>query len=123
MKILFVEDEQVLLDLYVLEFSTNFPHAQCFQARDGIEALECMKENEISLIITDGKMPKMNGIDLARTVRQMDNKIPLILVTGYIYEYDQVVHEGIFSKIFDKPIDFDDFLAQMAEFLPVQPLS
>jgi len=54
-------------------------------AGDGEEALEMFRahQNQISLVITDVVMPVMGGVDLARSIRLLDKKMPIIFVTGY----------------------------------------
>ncbi len=55
-----------------------------FEADDGLTALEVMKNEEIDLIISDWNMPKMNGLDLLKTARGMEQykKVPFLMVTA-----------------------------------------
>ncbi len=54
------------------------------EADDGLTALEVMKSEEIDLIISDWNMPKMNGLDLLKTARGMEQykKVPFLMVTA-----------------------------------------
>jgi CheY-like chemotaxis protein len=52
-------------------------------ARNGHEALERLSAAQFDLIVTDYKMPKMNGIDLIREVRATGGRIPVILLSGF----------------------------------------
>ncbi|MCE2617641.1 MAG: hybrid sensor histidine kinase/response regulator transcription factor [Phocaeicola sp.] len=53
-------------------------------AEDGVDALEKMKENEVTLIVSDWMMPRMDGIELCRKIRadQTISHIPFILLTA-----------------------------------------
>jgi DNA-binding NtrC family response regulator len=52
-------------------------------ARNGFEALRLLKEHEVDCCFTDINMPEMNGLDLAERIHQMDNTLPVIVMTGY----------------------------------------
>ena len=121
MKVLIVEDEISLLELFVLEFELFFPEIECFKASNGLEALRLTEEHDFQLIITDGKMPVMSGVEFARKVKSKNRNTLLVLVTGYIYEYDHVQKEQLFHKIFDKPIEFDRFFGEVSALISVQP--
>ena len=56
------------------------------KGNDGQEGLEVFQENRKKLwgIFVDAKMPRMNGLDLAKEVRKADPKLPIILVTAYL---------------------------------------
>jgi YesN/AraC family two-component response regulator len=59
------------------------------EARDGEEALRLAREfsNEISLIITDVTMPRMNGVALANAVSEFSPATPIILMSGQSEEF------------------------------------
>jgi YesN/AraC family two-component response regulator len=52
-------------------------------AADGIEAMNILKDTKIDLIITDVRMPNMNGIELCKVIKSMDNlaHIPVLMLT------------------------------------------
>jgi len=52
-------------------------------AGDGVVALEKLKENSISLVISDLKMPRMDGVSLMTRMHQLYPDIPVIVITGY----------------------------------------
>ncbi len=120
MKVLFVEDEKVLLDLYLIEFEAVFPQIQCCGAADGIEALKILEKEEINLIITDGRMPNMDGVELAEAVKKHYSNIPIILITGQIENLEVIKLNGLFLKVFNKPVDLDRFFEELSTLLPIQ---
>ena len=54
------------------------------EASDGVDALKCMQENQVDLVITDLKMPNMDGFDLIRHLRgdEKTELLPIIMLTG-----------------------------------------
>lgn len=52
-------------------------------ARSGEEGLELFRRSAFDLVITDFKMPGMNGIELIRQVRTLRPEVPVILISGY----------------------------------------
>ncbi len=52
-------------------------------AKEGAEALEQFARAKFDLLITDYKMPRMNGLDLIRKVRELNSNLPIILISGY----------------------------------------
>src|SRR5579859_553947 len=53
------------------------------EAEDGEKALETIKAKHVDLIITDIKMPKMDGMALLRMIREIDTEIVVIIMTAY----------------------------------------
>jgi two-component system, response regulator YesN len=78
-------------------------------AQNGQEVMEIIKNQQADLLLTDISMPEMSGIELLKTINQIDNKPMVILISGYDdFEYAK---EGIKNNAFDyilKPIDYDE---------------
>lgn len=78
-------------------------------AQNGQEVMEIIKNQQVDLLLTDISMPEMSGIELLKTLNQIDNKPIVILISGYDdFEYAK---EGIKNNAFDyilKPIDYDE---------------
>lgn len=79
--ILVVDDEAVIRDgiQRVLE-GDRFDIETCMS---GHTAIERMQQKEYGLVITDLKMPEMNGIEVLKAVKALQPDIPVILITGY----------------------------------------
>lgn len=75
-------------------------------AWNGIEALEIIREKRPDIVITDIKMPVMNGIELIRKAKEIDPAIVFIVLSGYgEYEFtSQAMEEGIRHYVL-KPCD------------------
>lgn len=82
-RLLLVEDNEELLYLMRRILSK---HYNVLTAKNGIEALEVMKEYEADIIVSDVMMPEMDGLELCRVVKgNLDTShIPIILLTAKI---------------------------------------
>ena len=88
LKILVVDDESRMRKL-VKDFLTK-KNFQVLEAGDGEEAMDIFyKEKNIALIILDVMMPKINGWDVCREVRET-SKVPIIMMTAKIDESDEL---------------------------------
>jgi two-component system NtrC family response regulator len=74
-------------------------------AKNGIEALEKLKTNSVNLIITDEKMPDLNGMELLLEVKKTHQNTPVILITAYgsVSLAVEALKKGAFY-FFEKPI-------------------
>lgn len=78
-------------------------------ANSGTEALEILKKKKIHLVLTDLKMPGMNGLELIREARKMKNKTRFIMMTAYgeIETYLDAINIGAFDYL-NKPMELND---------------
>ena len=79
--ILIVDDEQDLCE--VLALSLSDLGYKVFTAKDGENALRVFKEVKPSIVLTDIRMPGMDGIELLQKVKQEDSDIEVIMITGH----------------------------------------
>ncbi|HHT9106654.1 MAG TPA: response regulator [Candidatus Wujingus californicus] len=80
-RILLVEDDKNQLLLYKQELTLEGYNV--ITARDGIEAVDRVKEEKPDLIIMDINMPKMNGIESLGKILSEEKNIPVIIHTAY----------------------------------------
>jgi DNA-binding NtrC family response regulator len=102
-KILFVDDEPKILESLELVFR-DMPIRI---ATSGEEALKIMQSEEIGVIVSDQRMPKMLGVDLLREVRRLSPLTIRILLTGYS-DLEQVIdsiNSGEVYRYINKPWD------------------
>lgn len=84
MKVLVVEDEEMIRKGIVL--AVDWAAMDCVvvgEAANGVEALEAVERLNPSLIITDLKMPRMDGIEMLRCLRERGNHVYVIILTAY----------------------------------------
>ncbi|QKJ23676.1 response regulator transcription factor [Poseidonibacter lekithochrous] len=80
-KLLYVEDEALIRENAVEYLSRYFDNV--YEAKDGIEALELVREVKPHIIITDINMPNLNGLELAKEIRREDKKTQIIIATAH----------------------------------------
>ena len=82
-RVLLVEDEAITADI-TAEVLRCCSFDDIVQAENGVEALSLMQESgpEIELIVTDLRMPKMDGVEFLRHLSEIDRTIPVILLSG-----------------------------------------
>jgi len=81
--ILFVDDEETILEIAAEHFQNQGYHV--LTAKNGREAVKTLEKagQEISCCFTDINMPEMDGLELAEYLRNFDNTIPVVIMTGY----------------------------------------
>lgn len=79
--ILVVDDEAKMRRL--LEIMLTQMDYEVLQASDGIEAVYEVAKNTVDLVITDLRMPRLDGLGLLQHLREQNNDIPVIVVTAY----------------------------------------
>lgn len=106
--LLLVEDNEELL--YLMERILS-RHYHVLIAKDGLEALDIIKDNEIDIIISDVMMPEMDGLELCRTLKSNleTSHIPIILLTAKNTAEDRIEcynagADGYISKPFELKI-------------------
>ena len=88
-------------------------------AADGVEALEKLKESKPSLILSDIMMPRMNGYQLCRKIKNEaeSSKIPVILLTAKGQESDKYWgDESGCNGYITKPFEMDELLNKVAKY-------
>ncbi len=79
--ILVVDDEPEVLRLFKRILSTE--SAQVLAAQTGTQALGIARKTRLDLVILDVKLPDVSGTEVLRRLRQIDDGVPVIMVTSY----------------------------------------
>jgi DNA-binding NtrC family response regulator len=103
--ILVVDDEADLRDLLVEEIQSL--SYQTTQATNGVDAFEKLSSGpKIDVVLTDINMPKMNGLDLLKKIRESKSNVPVIILTGYGDAEKTIVAKKLGAfEFLDKPYD------------------
>ena len=107
--ILVVDDEPLLLKLVGEWFESVA--GKVLIVGDGVQAMEVLAENEIDLIVTDVRMPVMNGISLLKEVKaKQGRKSHVIFITGFADIEARDAYDLGAEAILEKPFQFGDLL-------------
>lgn len=82
--VLYIEDDQDTLKVYTDFLQRRFENV--LTAQNGKEALEKYAHNDIDLVITDIRMPDMNGPEFIHALRKTDKETPIIVLSAYSNE-------------------------------------
>jgi len=108
MKILLVDDD--FSSIVALTNLLERDHSLVI-ASNGADALDIFRGNDFDLVITDIKMPKLNGIELLRAIRNTGKKSHVIMVTGYPrHEHLKDAENLRTYAIFSKPLNVNNFM-------------
>jgi CheY-like chemotaxis protein len=82
LRILLVDDDPILREFAIVHLSSET--AEVHTAADGVEALEFLGQSGVDVILLDLEMPKMDGFDVLRRLRDQPKtaELPVIVVTG-----------------------------------------
>src|SRR3954462_14009434 len=108
-RVLIAEDETIIrLDLAQMLERAGFE--VCAQARDGVEAVDLAVSERPGLAVLDGKMPRLDGIEAARRIRD-ERPIPIVMLTAYGQDelVSRAVEAGVFGYLV-KPFRQQDLL-------------
>jgi DNA-binding NtrC family response regulator len=115
--ILVVDDELLIRDLLYDFFSEQ--GWDIVVAESGDRALELLKEKNIDVVLTDIKMPEMDGLSLVSHVKQTHPDIPIVVMTGYP-SVDSAV-AALRSKVADyvvKPFNINQLFKLIEQQIP-----
>lgn len=100
--VLVVDDEQSLLEVIADELQEHF--STVITTDRATKAIEIIKQQKIDCVITDYKMPEMNGLEFIAYLQKNNPDLPVILLTGNGSnpEVIKAIEEGLFDYL-DKP--------------------
>ncbi|MGM0876516.1 MAG: response regulator transcription factor [Bacillota bacterium] len=121
MEILLVDDEEYVLDYLeeTIEWST-FGVERIHKSFSVDEALDITNQVNISIVITDIRMPEKSGLELLQTLRQRKPDIKVILLSGYSeFEYAKIALKNGATDYLLKPILEEDLIESIKKVLIV----
>jgi CheY-like chemotaxis protein len=119
-KILVVEDEPD--SLKILRYFLSHEGYESAGAKDGVEAMELLAQSRFDLVLSDVKMPRLDGVALAKHLISAMPITPIFLMSGYdLDNLDTVLRLGI--PCLSKPLSLDQLLSQIQKVLGHQEQS
>ncbi len=110
-QILVVDDEEEFRQLVV----KTLPAVTVLEAADGQEALDIVQEEKLNLVITDVRMPNMDGFGLLTQLRSQFSNLPVFAVSGFMDATE--VEEHDFDGFIAKRLDLGEFQARVQEII------
>jgi len=113
---LIVEDEDLMRDYLAAKLSELCPEWEAAAtASDGMEAVERLAHERFDAVLTDIRMPGMDGLELARFIRHNDADMPILILSGYD-EFDYA-RSAVRLNVFDyllKPLNESELSAALS---------
>jgi two-component system response regulator FlrC len=87
-------------------------------AEDPEDALKVLKDASVSMIVTDMKMPKMDGLEFIKVVREQIGNLPVLVITGHatVENAVEVMKEGVCDYLM-KPFSFDSLTSTIESIM------
>jgi len=103
-KILYVDDDFLNFMLFEVLFKDKFV---VFIAPNVKKGLDIFNKNDISVVITDQKMPEMSGVKFLKEVIKKNSNTLRIIHSGYLHneEVEEGIKEGVVNYFLDKPLN------------------
>ena len=81
--VVYIDDEEDLCDVFSLRFERHGAKIECFS--NPIEGVAFINSNDVAVVFSDYRMPKMNGIDVLNAI---EKEIPFYIITGELVPED-----------------------------------
>jgi DNA-binding NtrC family response regulator len=108
--VLIVDDEPDIC--WALESALRPAGFDVITTGKGLRALELIAREAPAAVFLDAKLPDLDGLELASRIRQQSPRTAVILISGYFYEEDEAVTEGLQEDLFigfvAKPFDLNE---------------
>lgn len=115
-----VDDEIDITKLFHYAISTSIEGVSVITFNDPVIALEHFADNkkDYALVISDLRMPNLNGLELLKKVKQLNPSVRTILISAYEVDEDQVfqnyMKQGIINLFVKKPIGLPELCQEVA---------
>jgi CheY-like chemotaxis protein len=108
-KVLFVDDDQIMLLALKKRLAKYNDTFSMILAEDGFDAVRKLKENTVSMVVLDLKMPRMDGVSLLNHISDKYPDIPVVIISGYrTEEMHNLAKEKEVVAYISKPFQVDD---------------
>jgi CheY-like chemotaxis protein len=116
-QILIVEDDEAMREFLCQAISRSGYYVEAVP--DGAEALRRVEESHFDLLLTDIRMPGLDGLELARQARRRYPGLNVLLVTAYVQDALGATDlEGAGIEVLSKPFNLNELIDRVETFLP-----
>ena len=102
---LYVEDEEIVREILGMFLRRRFKNLH--EAENGADGLELFKQFNPDIVITDIEMPVMNGLEMIKEIKEIDESKPIIIITAF---KDEAHSSNLADEIIHKPINNRDLI-------------
>lgn len=109
-RILAVDDDKSIIKILQEELQTRLPDTEVVATSSGLAALNLLLGGSVDMLITDIAMPDMNGYELYKRAKDVNENLPVIMITGFGYDPNHAVvnaRKAGLENVFFKPFDMD----------------
>jgi signal transduction histidine kinase/ActR/RegA family two-component response regulator len=118
-RILVIDDEDSVRD--ILSQILGVKGHQVVVASDGEEGIERFKNEIFDLVFTDLGMPKISGWEVGKTIKGLNPKVPIVMITGWGMELSkEKMQENGIDLIVSKPFQFDQVVELVSEAMDLK---
>lgn len=109
-RVLIVDDEKIEREGIRFLLSDEQEKWEIYEASNGKQALQVLREHEIDILFTDVKMPHMDGLELAARAKKENENLKIIIFSGYndFAFAQEAIRNGVSDYVL-KPVDPDRF--------------
>lgn len=101
--VLIIDDEENIR--FILKDTFQDTGFKVLEAEDGLQGLEQLENNHVDVILSDIKMPNLDGIEFSKKAKALKNEVPIFLITAFSdYSEKEILSIGVEAIIF-KPFD------------------
>jgi response regulator RpfG family c-di-GMP phosphodiesterase len=120
--VLLVDDEPDIRESLKMLLEASLEGIEVATAESGAVALEILADRPVDLIVTDYKMPGMNGLEFLGRAQKVAPKVPRILVTAFpdLEIAIKAINEAGIENFFTKPFEPEQVLGVVRELLKEQ---
>jgi YesN/AraC family two-component response regulator len=105
LEVVIVDDEAMITDLIENYIRFTSKNANIHTFNDPTKARDFLRKSTVDVLITDYKMPRVNGIELMEASAQQTKKI---MISGYISEIAEEKLQSLDAIFFEKPVPMKD---------------
>jgi len=115
--VLVVDDNESIREVLAIVLSGS--GYRCESAKNGVEAMQRVRQARFDAVVTDLEMPEMDGIALTRELRQQFSSLPVMIMTGYSDDdHRETAFRAGAREFLSKPFDIPDLIKKLHGMLP-----
>ena len=110
--VLVVDDNESIREVLAIVLSGS--GYRCESAKNGVEAMQRVRQARFDAVVTDLEMPEMDGIALTRELRQQFSSLPVMIMTGYSDDdHRETAFRAGAREFLSKPFDIPDLIRKL----------